>query len=264
MADATPVVVQTSAEENFKPDLEKLRKAITSRTKALILNSPNNPSGGVLTKREIEDIARIVKKANIFVISDEIYEKIMYDGNEHFSIGSIKAVRDHVITVNGVSKAYAMTGWRIGYAGGPPAVMDAAAKVQSQSTSNANSIAQKAAIAGLVGSTADVATMVSEFKRRRDFVHNRLASIENVSVTLPGGAFYFFFDVSRFYGKTYRNHHITDSIGMGAYLLEHHHIGCVPGIAFGDDRCLRISYACSMLELRKGMEKIKEGLEALT
>lgn len=263
MADATPVIVPTRIEDGFKPELRRLRQSINAKTKALILNSPNNPSGVVFTQSELEDIAAIVRETNIFVISDEIYEKVIYDGNKHFSIGSIKAIRDQVIAVNGVSKAFSMTGWRIGYAGGPHAVMEAAGRVQSQVTSNANSIAQKATVAGLTGSKTDILSMVEEFKRRRDFVYEKLSAIRGVTVTNPGGAFYFLFDVSKFYGKKFNGQLIKNSADMGTYLLDHHHVGSVPGVAFGDDRCLRISYACSMTELEKGMTRITQGLEAL-
>jgi aspartate aminotransferase len=264
LADATPVIVPTYAGDGFRPDIQKLRRAITGKTKALILNSPNNPSGVVFTQHEYEQIAEIVHKTGIYVISDEIYEKVVYDGNTHFSIGSIKSTRENVITVNGVSKAFAMTGWRIGYAGGPGDVMEAAGRVQSQVTSNPNSIAQKAALAGLRGLDTDVRRMVDEFKRRRDFVHEKLAAIADVRTTLPGGAFYFFFDVSRFFGRGINALRIRNSADLGAYLLDHHHVATVPGVAFGDDSSLRISYACSMTELEIGLQRIREGVESLT
>ncbi len=264
MADARPVIVPTSIQHHFKPDLRKLRQAIHARTKAIILNSPCNPTGSVLTRSELEEIADIVRQSNIYVISDEIYEKVMYDDNKAFSIGSIKAIRDQVITVNGVSKAFAMTGWRIGYAGGPHAVMEAAAKVQGQVTSGANTVSQKAAVAALRGSMDDVGMMVAEFKRRRDFVHEQLAAIPELGITKPGGAFYFFFDVSRYYGRSYRGTLIKNSADMATYFLEHHHVAGVPGFAFGDDRCLRISYACSMSELEKGIARISKGLKDLS
>lgn len=264
MADAVPVIVPTSIENMFKPDLRKLRHAINAKTKALILNSPNNPSGVVFTRSELEDIAEIVREKGIFVISDEIYEKVMYDSNKHFSIGAIKAIRDQVITVNGMSKAFSMTGWRIGYAGGPLEVMELAAKVQSQVTSNANSIAQKAAERALTGPVGDIAQMVAEFKKRRDFVYHKLSEIPGVKVTLPGGAFYFLFDVSSYYGRKANGQAIWNSDDMGRYLLEKHHVAGVPGVAFGDDKTLRISYACSMQELEKGTERIRRGLESLS
>jgi aspartate aminotransferase len=263
MADATPVVVTTTVAEQFKPNLRKLEHAINAKTKALIINSPNNPSGVVYTRSELEEIAEIVRRTGIFVISDEIYEKVIYDGNKHFSIGSINAIRDQVITVNGVSKAFAMTGWRIGYAGGPLDVMQAAAKVQSQVTSNPNSIAQKATIAALNGSSNDIHTMVEAFAQRRDFVFAKLSEIRGVRAIKPGGAFYFLFDVRSFYGKRFRDQLVRNSATMGTYLLDAHRVATIPGIAFGNDDCLRISYACSMSELEKGLARIKEGLEAL-
>lgn len=264
LADATPVIVPTSTRKKFAPDLALLREAISTNTKAIILNSPSNPSGVVYSQRDFEAIADIVYEKSIYVISDEIYEKVIYDGHKHFSIGSIEAIRDQVITVNGVSKAFSMTGWRLGYAGGPAAVMHAAAKVQSQVTSNANSIAQRAALAGLEGPDTDVNTMVEEFKQRRNFVYEKLCAIPNVNAPLPEGAFYFLFDVSAHYGKTFQSQHVRDSASMGTYLLDQHLVGTVPGVAFGDDNCLRISYACSMTELEKGLKRIKAGLEALT
>ncbi len=263
LADATPVAVPTSIENKFKPDIEQLRKAITPKTKALIINSPNNPSGVVFSQEDMEAIGSIVKDANIFVIADEIYEKVVYDNNKHFSIGSIKSLRDNAITVNGVSKAFSMTGWRVGYAGGPAAVMEAAAKVQTQVTSNANSIAQKATVTALTVPTPDLQTMVSAFKERRDFVYERLRSMRDVNVAMPGGAFYFFFDVSTLYGKRFQNHVIRNSADMGTYLLDHHHVATVPGVAFGDDSCLRISYACSLAELEKGLSRIRTAFEML-
>lgn len=263
MADAKPVVVPTRIEEGFRPNIRKLRQAINARTKALILNTPSNPTGVAFTRSELEEIAEVVRQTGIFVISDEIYEKVMYDGNTPFSIGSIKVIRDLVITINGVSKAYSMTGWRIGYGGGPRAVMEAAAKVQSQVTSGANSIAQKATLAALTGPSSTIHAMVEEFARRRDFVYSKLSRIPHLTVPLPGGAFYVFFDVSKYYGKHHKGRRILTSAGMGAYLLEEHHVAVVPGDAFGDDKCLRVSYACSISELEKGVERIARALEAL-
>lgn len=263
MADAKPVIVPTRIEDGFRPNIRKLRQAINARTKALILNSPSNPTGVTFTRSELEDIGEVVRQTGIFVISDEIYEKVAYDGHKSFSIGSIRSLRDLVITVNGVSKAYSMTGWRIGYAGGPRAVMEAAAKVQSQVTSGANSIAQKATLAALTGPSSDIYAMVDEFKRRRDFVHGKLSRVPQVTVPLPGGAFYVFFDVSKYFGRQFKGQRIFGSTAMATYLLEEHHVALVPGEAFGEDACLRASYACSMSELEAGVERIARGLEAL-
>lgn len=263
LVDAVPVIVRTAIAQQFRPDVRAIRRAVSPKTKALILNSPNNPSGAVYTRSLLEDIAAVAHETGIFVISDEIYEKVIYDGHRHSSIGAVKSVRDHVITVNGVSKAFSMTGWRIGYMGGPPAVMEAAAKLQSHLTSNANSIAQKAAVAALSGSTAELEFMVAEFKQRRAFVIDALSGIRDVDAVVPEGAFYAFFGVERFYGRSFKGHRIKNSDDLAEYLLEHHHVGTMPGEAFGDNRCLRISYACSMQELEKGMKKLKTGLEEL-
>ncbi len=263
LVDAVPVFVRTTSEQRFTPDVRDIRRAIHSKTKALILNSPNNPSGAVFSRSFLEEVAAITKETGIFVISDEIYEKIVYDEHKHFSIGSLKTIKDHVITVNGVSKAFSMTGWRIGYMGGPPAVMQAAAKFQSQVTSNANSIAQKATLAALSGPTNDLDTMVEEFKRRRDYAVESLSAIRDVKVSPPQGAFYIFFGVEKFYGRKFNGQLVLNSEDLAHYLLEQHHVGVLTGSAFGDDSCLRISYACSMSELEKGMKKLRAGLEAL-
>ncbi len=263
LVDAVPVLVKTTLEQKFTPDVRSIRKAINQKTKALILNSPNNPTGAIYSRSLFEEIAAVVKDTGIFVISDEIYEKVMYDDQRHCSIGSLKSVRDHVITVNGVSKAFSMTGWRIGYMGGPPAVMEAAKKFQSQVTSNANSIAQRAAVAALSGSMNDLDTMVAEFKRRRDFVLESLSAIRGVTVAAPPGAFYVFFGVASFYGRKFNGTLIKNSADMSEYLLQQHHVATIPGFAFGDDTCLRISYACSMSELEIGMKRLKAGLEQL-
>jgi aspartate aminotransferase len=263
LADATPVIVPTTIENGFKPDMRKLRQAINQKTKALILNSPGNPTGAVYTASEIEDIARMVRDAGIFVISDEIYEKVIYDGNLHVSIGALKTVRDQVITVNGVSKAFAMTGWRIGYMGGPSPVIELAARIQSQATSNATSISQKATVAALNGPQDDVEMMVREFIRRRDHVIDALSSIQGVTVSSPGGAFYVFFGLKSFYGRRYKGQLIRNSADMARYLLEHHHVAMVPGFAFGADDCMRMSFACSMADLDKGLSRIRTGVEEL-
>lgn len=263
LVDAVPVFVEAGIENKFKPDVRAIRRAINQKTKAIILNSPNNPTGAVFSRSLLEEIGAIVKETGIFVISDEIYERVMYDENKHFCIGSIKIIRDQVITVNGVSKAFSMTGWRIGYMGGPVEVVQAAAKFQSQLTSNANSIAQKATVAALGGSTNDLDKMVIEFQRRRDYACSILSTIRDVQVTIPEGAFYVFFQVKKFFGRKHKGQLIKNSADVSQYLLEHHHVGTIPGSAFGDDTCVRISYACSMTELEKGVKRIKAGLEGL-
>ncbi len=263
LVDAVPVIVKTSVESGFRPDLRAIRRAINQKTKAIIINSPGNPTGVVYAQSELEDLALIVQETGIFVISDEIYEKVIYDAKRHFSIGSRRGMQDYVITVNGVSKAYAMTGWRIGYMGGPLPVVESAAKVQSQVTSNANSIAQKATVAALSGPTGDIDKMVEQFRLRRDSAINSLQEIPGVIVRQPEGAFYVFFQVKNFYGRKFKGQLIKNSADVSRHLLEHYHVATVPGFAFGDDACVRISYACSLTEIEKGTKRIKEGLLAL-
>lgn len=264
LVDAVPVFVRTTLDQHFRPEPRNIRRVINDKTKVLIINSPGNPSGVVYTQSLLEDIATIVKETGVFVISDEIYEKVVYNGTQHFSIGAIRSIRDQVITVNGVSKAFSMTGWRIGYMGGPGAVMATAAKFQSQLTSNANSIAQKAAVAALNGSTSDLDAMVQQFKIRRDFVTEALSRVHDLLFIVPDGAFYVFFDVSRFYTRKSRGVAMINSADLAEHLLLNYHVAVIPGVAFGDDRCLRASYACSLSELEKGVKRIKAGLEELT
>lgn len=263
LVDAVPVIVGTTVEQGFRPDMRAIRRAIHQKTKAIIINSPCNPTGVAYTRSEMEDLAKIVKETGIYVISDEIYEKLVFDEHKHHSIGAIKSIRDQVVTVNGVSKAYAMTGWRIGFMGGPLSIMQMAARVQSQVTSCANSIAQKATVAALLGPTRDISAMVEGFQRRRDLACKALSSITCVQFVQPAGAFYVFFDVRHFYGRKSGDRAILNSADMTQYLLDHQHVAVVPGAAFGDDGCIRISYACGLAELTKGMERIREGLEAL-
>ena len=258
LADGVPVIVPTAMKEGFRPDVERLGEAVTPRSKAIILNSPANPTGVVYTGEELEAIAAIAQRHGLYIISDEIYEKVLFDRRRHLSIGAFDAVRDQVLTVNGMSKAYAMTGWRIGYMGGPASVIEAAAKVQSQVTSNANSIAQKAAHAALSTPIPEVEIMRKEFEHRRDAGLEMLSAIKGLNLLRPQGAMYFFIGVQNYLGAGMRT-----STDLALYLLERHHVGVVPGAAFGDDGCLRISFACSMDDLRKGVERIKTGLEEL-
>ncbi len=263
LVDGVPVIVPAGIKEKFIPDVRAIRRVINGKTKAIILNSPNNPSGAVFTKSLIEELAAIVKETGVYVISDEIYEKVIYDGRKHYCLGAMKSIRDQVITVNGVSKAFSMTGWRIGYMGGPRDVILAAAKFQSQVTSNANSIAQRACVAALTGSLRDLDSMVEEFQRRRDTACSALSHIPRVDVVAPGGAFYIFFGIEAFLNNNHGDRRIRCSDELSTYLIEKHHVGTVPGSAFGDDSCIRISYACSTADLEKGLQRIKTGLTEL-
>ncbi len=263
LVDAKPVILKTDIKNNFKITPEQLRSAITPRTKALIFNSPSNPTGTVYTEEEIREIAEVVYEKNIFVISDEIYEKIIYD-EKHFSMASIKELRDLVVTVNGVSKAYAMTGWRIGYMGASEEIVKLANKVQGQMTSNASSISQKAAVAALAGTQEPVRKMVNEFKIRRDFLCSELKQIPDIEVFIPSGAFYVFPKVSAYYGRRYNGFEIKNSNDFCEFLLREEKLAIIPGDAFGMDECVRISYAASMEDLMKGVERFKRAIEKLS
>ncbi|MEI7906842.1 MAG: pyridoxal phosphate-dependent aminotransferase [Bacteroidota bacterium] len=263
LVDAKSVVLNTTEKTEFKITPLQLRKAITKKTKALILCSPSNPTGSVYSQRELEELARVVEKTGIFVISDEIYEKVIYDHHNHFSIGSIPAIKDQVITVNGVSKAYAMTGWRIGYFGANHDVTAAAEKIQSQMTSNASSISQRAALAAISGSDHDAKYMTAEFMKRRDFIYNAVCSIKGLTCIKPAGAFYLFPNVSKYFGKKYNGEPLRSSDAVSHFLLKEENLVVVPGSGFGADKFIRLSYACSMEELEKAAERMHRGFSKL-
>jgi aspartate aminotransferase len=263
LVEAKPIIVTTTQDAGFKIQARQLRKAINAKTKAFIFNSPVNPTGAVYSQGEIEELADVIAETGIYVISDEIYEKVIYDGAKHFSIGNIKEISEQVVTVNGVSKAYAMTGWRIGYLGAAKQITEAAAKVQSQVTSNATSISQRAATAALSAPSNDVATMVKEFQRRRDFMIEQLSTISGIELIVPRGAFYLFPSVKTFMGRRANGKIIKDDAQLGEFLLEEEHLAVVPGIAFGAKYYLRLSYACSMKELQKAVARLRQGLQKL-
>lgn len=263
LAKAVPVVIDAGVEQEYKITPEQLKNAITDKTKAFVFNTPSNPTGAVYSKDEVLALAEVLKDKEIYIISDEIYEKILFDGEEHFSIGSIDYLKNRTITVNGVSKAYAMTGWRIGYAGGDSSLIKLARNLQSHSTSNASSISQAAAVAALTVDSDKVEEMVGKFKERRDFIYGELNKIDGVKCPLPKGAFYVFFDVSEYYGKRLNGYEVKDSTSFCNFILNEQLVGLVPGVAFGNDNCVRMSYACSMDQLKNGLERIKSGLDKL-
>lgn len=264
LSGAEPVIIETGEEEGFKIKIERLRKKITSRTKLLILNSPSNPTGAVYHREELEAIAEVAVEKNIYVISDEIYEKIIYDDLKHISIASLNSeIKRLTMVINGVSKSYSMTGWRIGYAAGPKEIIQAMSNLQSHSTSNPTSFCQKASIAALEGSQEPLRRMVSEFARRREYIVERLNSIAGVSCLKPEGAFYVFPNISKLLGKSYKSQVIKDSISLAQILLEEVKIAVVPGSVFGEDNHLRFSYATSMENITKGMDRLKEFIKKL-
>ncbi|HTP13000.1 MAG TPA: pyridoxal phosphate-dependent aminotransferase [Bacteroidota bacterium] len=264
LVDATPVFVQTSVKNDFKLTPAQLRKAITRKTKAMILCSPSNPTGAVYTPREIFDLAEVVARTGIYVISDEIYEKIMYDGHQHASIGSFEPVRGQVVTINGVSKVFSMTGWRIGYMGARRDIIEAAEKVQSQTTSNASSVSQKAALAALsLDLKAEVMGMVREFDRRRKFLTGEIGKVTGLQFIQPGGAFYLFMNVKPFFKSRVNSHTLNSSEDIAEFFLNEHNVAMVPGSGFGAPHWMRLSYACSMEDLQKAVRRLHNGFAEL-
>lgn len=264
LAEGTNVVVYAGIEQDFKITPEQLESAITPKTKALILCSPSNPTGSVYSKKELEGLAKVLAKyPNIVVISDEIYEHINYIG-KHESIAQFESIRDRVVIVNGVSKAYAMTGYRIGYIAGPKWIASACNKLQSQYTSGTCSVAQKAAEAALTGDQQCVEEMREAFLRRRNLVIELCQSISGMKLNVPEGAFYLFPEVSSYFGKSFNGRTIHNSGDLAMYLLEEAHVATVGGAAFGAPECLRFSYATSDENLVEAMGRIKKALDQLS
>jgi len=265
LAEATPVIIETKEVNGFKVTPEELKKAITPRTKALVLNSPSNPTGSAYTKKELEKIAEAAISHKFFVISDEIYEKIVYDGFEFKSIASLgEEIKGRTIIVHGVAKTYAMTGWRIGYTAGPEEIVAAMSNIQSQSTSNPTSISQKASVEALIGPQEEVKKMVSAFAQRRNYIVDRLNEIPGVSCFKPIGAFYVFPNFSEYYGKSYQGKKISNSTELADYFLDVAKVAVVPGVEFGADPFERLSYATSMEDIKEGINRIEESLKKLS
>jgi len=259
LTGAKLVIVETTEGNNFKITKERLKRVISPKTKLLILNSPSNPTGMVYTRDELVSISNILAEDNIFCISDEIYEKLIYDGVEHVSIASLgKKIKNLTVVVNGVSKSYSMTGWRIGYAAGPKEVIQAMSNLQDHSTSNPTSISQYAAVEAIRGSQKDLKRMVKEFKKRRDYTVEKINSIKGLSVIKPQGAFYCFVNVKGLLGKYFAGTLIKDSLILTDLLLTKSRVAVVPGCVFGDDNYIRLSYATSLENIVNGFERIEE------
>ncbi len=264
MAEGVPVYVETDESTGFTMPIERLKKAITPKTRMLILNSPSNPTGGVYDRKQIEEIARLAVDKGFYVLSDEIYEKIIYDGREHVSIASLgPEIKKLTITVNGFSKAYSMTGWRLGYVAAEKEIVDAIEAIQSHSASNMVSFTQPAAVAALKGPQDVVDKMVAEFDRRRKYIVERLNSIEGIECTTPGGAFYVFPNVSGLFGRKYGNKLIDGSDAFCAFALEEARIATVAGSGFGADNYVRFSYATSIENIEKGLDRLAEAVAKL-
>ena len=265
LAGGVPVILETDPKENFDIPLKRLEALIGPRTKAIIINSPSNPTGAVYDRETVEAVARLAVKNGIYIITDDIYDKMRFDIEAPYNAASlVKEAQDLTLVVNGVSKTYAMTGWRIGFLAGPEHVVKACTKIQSQSTSNPNSIAQKAALAAYKGPQECVETMKEAFRKRAAFFVDELASIPSVECPEPSGAFYCFPDMSAFFGRqTPGGEEISGSLSLCDYFLEEAKVAAIPGIAFGDDRCVRFSFATDMETLARGLEKIRASLEKL-
>ena len=262
LAGGKPKIVKCDEKDNFKLTPKKLEKAISKKTKWIILNSPSNPTGSAYTKKEIEELSKILLKyKKIYILSDDIYEHITYDNFNFFTIAQIKTLKDRTLTMNGVSKSYSMTGWRIGYAAGPKEIIKAIAKIQSQSTSNPTSISQAAAVEALNGTQDFIQERANSFRERRDFVVNSLNNMNGISCLRPEGAFYVFPSCKKLLGKKKKLKTDKDFVEK---LLEKSEVAVVQGSAFGLDGYFRISYATSMENLRKAMERIKSFCDSLT
>ena len=263
MADGTPVIVPAGIDQDFKITPTQLEAAITPKTKALILCSPSNPTGSVYSKEELAGLAKVLAKyPQVFVIADEIYEHINYIGH-HESIAQFDEIRDRVVIVNGVSKAYAMTGWRIGFVAGPEWIVKGINKLQGQYTSGPCSVSQKAAEAAYTGTQAPVEEMRQAFERRRDLIVKLAKEIPGFEVNVPQGAFYLFPKCDSFFGKSADGHLIQNADDLAMYLLETGHVACVGGSSFGAPECIRMSYATSDENIVEAMRRIKEALEKL-
>ena len=262
--DATPVILETSESEGYTVTPEALKATITPKTKAVIINSPGNPTGAIYERATLEGIARVAVDHDLLVISDEIYEKIIYDSHQHVSIASLGTdVAARTVIVNGVSKAYAMTGWRIGYAAGPKDLIKAMANIQSQSTSNPTSIAQKAAVAAIRSGDAFPKAMLAEFDRRRRYMVERLNKMPGIVCPMPAGAFYTFPNVSGLFGRRHSKGDIASAGDLGSYLLNEAQVATVPGEPFGSPSHLRLSYATSMEAIARGLDRIEAAIGEL-
>lgn len=260
LAEATYVEIPSTVEADFKITPAQLEAAITPKTKMVFFNSPNNPSGTIYSEAEYRALAKVLEKhPNIYILSDEIYEHINY-GEPNFSFAAIPSMYDRTITVNGVAKAFAMTGWRIGYIGAPEWIAKACTKMQGQITSGANSIAQRATIAALQAPVSKIKYMVDEFRCRRDIVIDLMREIDGFKLNVPGGAFYVFPDVSAFFGKEIKGYKIENAADFSMFLLAEANVATVTGDAFGAPTCIRISYAASEANLREAIKRIKEAL----
>lgn len=265
LADGVPVFVETTAEQGYKVTAEQVAAACTDKTKALVLNTPNNPTGMLYTREELEAIAAVAVEKDIFVVADEMYENLVYGDQEHVSIASLnEEIYKRTITCSGVSKSYAMTGWRIGYTGSAPEIARMMGSVQSHQTSNPNSIAQKATVEALNGSQEAVAAMNEEFNKRRIYMYERMCKMPYVSTIEPQGAFYVFVDIREVLSKSYKGETIENVEKLGDILINDYNVAVIPCRDFGYPDHIRLSYAISMEQIQKGLDRIEEFLNTLS
>ena len=257
LADGVPVFVETLKENNYKYTIEDLEKAVSDKTKAILINSPNNPTGTIYNREELIEIAEFAKKHDLLIISDEIYEKLIYDGEKHISIASLSEdAFERTVVINGVSKTYAMTGWRLGYMAASKEITKLMTSIQSHMTSNVNTIAQYAAIEALNGPIEDLNTMVKEFERRRNFMVDRLSKIDGVSIIKPSGAFYIMVNISSYFNTTCKGEEIKNSLDFSRVLLDEEKVAVIPGAGFGLYEYIRLSYATFMDIIETGIDRI--------
>lgn len=265
IANAKPVLVPVKEDQGYILDIDQIKNAVTKQSKAIIICSPNNPTGAIYDKASLNELVEIACANDLWIITDEIYEKLIYDNLEHVSIASISdEAWNRTITVNGLSKAYSMTGWRVGYAAGPREVINAMKNLQSQMTSATSGISQKAALAAITESQYNVGRMIDSFEERRNFVVNRLKEIKGISCDVPKGAFYIMVNITNYIGKSYQKYSITNSIDLADYLLETVNVAVVPGEAFFTNDKIRISYSNSIDTLKEGIDRIEIALQKLS
>ncbi len=258
LSDGVPVFIETDEKDNFKLSLEKLDGAVTTKTKMIIVNSPNNPTGTVYNKEDLQMIADFAKKHDLIILADEIYEKLIYGNEKHISIASLSEdAYNRTVVINGVSKSFAMTGWRIGYAAGSQEIIKLMSNIQSHTTSNPSSIAQYASLEALTGPKDAQEAMIEEFRKRRNYATERINSIKGISCCEPMGAFYVMINISKLFGNEVEGQLIKDSMTFSSSLLEHAMVAVVPGIAFGADNYVRLSYATSMDNIVNGLDRIE-------
>lgn len=264
LSDGVPVFVKTTAETDYKITFDILEKHVTEKTKAIIINSPSNPTGSVYSEDDLKQIAEFAKKHDLIIVSDEMYEKLIYNGLKHISIASLNEdAYNRTITVNGVSKAYAMTGWRIGYAGGPQKIIKMMSNLQSHTTSNPCSIAQYAALEAITGPQDKVNEMKVEFEKRKNLIMELADTIPDITYIRPEGAFYLMLNLSRYFGKEINGRKINSGMDFAAALLEEKLVAVVPGEAFGDSDFIRLSYATSDSNIKEGLKRIREFISEL-